>query len=680
VLALSGETAKAPKELADALFVITSAGVRGAGAMEILEQASKASAIGLGETNVIARALTAVLQAYAGTGLTAAQATDQLVATIREGNLEASSLAPSLGRVIGIAANLGVSFGEVGANIATFTRLGVSAEQAITGLSGVLRAAMRPSEQAKQQLEGMGLSASFLRDTIQKDGLASALVQLNTLFKGNSEGLGMVIPEIEALSNVLGVAGAQADNYIKIQENLINANGLVDDGFERVSETAGFKFNKALTDLSVAGVKMGDTLVPIIENITRIVSELAIKYSQLSEGVKSFITILLSTGAVIGPVIYAVGKLTLGIKALTLAMASNPYTALAIGLLAIGTAAFIAFDGINDVTKKVRESIGLSSKLTGSQEEYNKILAEQNKIRNQIKPIDDQLAEGDLSPGQIQALMRTKAEYVKNQNAVKELGREWYRARDAGIELAKSAKESAAELERLEELLGGTTTELVAQEGSTDALNAQLKDLQAQMGATGDSIKRAQLAHQIRGITSEIERLERMTDPVEEVAIGIQKLSTASFARGQLPLAQLPQHIIDMNNELRQTALLTEVMDFSINLARDSMLQFTNLAIQGFADLVVNGGKVIDMLENIGRIVLSGAIQMILKYGLFGAAGFGIKGGSTGLIGKFFAASVMGGDIGTVTPASASLTLDGQFQIRGTDLVYVMNRAERSLR
>jgi hypothetical protein len=54
---------------------------------------------------------------------------------------------------VSASANMGVSFAEVGANVATFTRLGVSAEQAITGIAGVLRAALKPaSEQGKEAL------------------------------------------------------------------------------------------------------------------------------------------------------------------------------------------------------------------------------------------------------------------------------------------------------------------------------------------------------------------------------------------------------------------------------------------------------------------------------------------------------------------------------------------------
>ena len=53
VMGLSDQTGISSKELADALFVVTSAGQRGAEAMQILDRSAKASAIGLGEPKIL---------------------------------------------------------------------------------------------------------------------------------------------------------------------------------------------------------------------------------------------------------------------------------------------------------------------------------------------------------------------------------------------------------------------------------------------------------------------------------------------------------------------------------------------------------------------------------------------------------------------------------------------------
>jgi hypothetical protein len=345
-------------------------------------------------------------------------------------------------------------------------------------------------------------------------------------------------------------------------------------------------------------------------------------------------------------------------------MANNPYTAIAIGILAIATAAYMAVKGVNDLEKALLKQAGIES-LTGSEEERNKLLAEQKLILSDLASARVRLnnAEGDNTAiaseeGKIaryEQQLGTIDQAIAKSNALS-----WQ-----NYELAKSAKETADESERLKKSLGGTTTEMVAQAGSIGALNEKISTLKGEFEATGDAVKRAELASQIKEITNEMRFLiavaenANLLNNTKALVIGTQKVGQGieNMVRGSIPLAVAPAEAVEEYTEL----------GFAIGLAKEAMTGFTNLAIQGFANLVVSGGKVIDMLRNIGKMVLSGAIQMLLKYGLFGAAGFGIKDGSTGLIGKLFGASVMGGDIGTVTPASASLTLDGQFQIRGTD-------------
>ena len=76
---LSAEVGVSQKALADALFVVQSAGIRdSAKAYEVLERSAKASAIGLGEVKDVARGVTGALQAYSKEGLTAVEATEAL--------------------------------------------------------------------------------------------------------------------------------------------------------------------------------------------------------------------------------------------------------------------------------------------------------------------------------------------------------------------------------------------------------------------------------------------------------------------------------------------------------------------------------------------------------------------------------------------------------------------------
>ena len=316
VKGVSAATGQSQQALSEALFTVASAGLRGAEATEVLERSAKASAIGLGDTQQIAQALTGVLQAYSKEGLTAAEATDTLTAIVREGNLEAESLAPTLGRIVGIGSQLGISFQELGANIATFTRLGVPAEEAVVGLRGVMTSFLKPTQDAEKALATIGLTSEDLRNKVGEEGLQSTLAFLTESFKGNDEALVSVFGNVRALSTVLGTAGAQGEAYADVLNNISNSTGIVDDGFKNVSETSGFKFQQTLNSLRNAGIELGAALLPLVTKIADFITEAINKFTDLSTETKTAILTITALVAASGPIMTGIGMISAVIGAL----------------------------------------------------------------------------------------------------------------------------------------------------------------------------------------------------------------------------------------------------------------------------------------------------------------------------------------------------------------------------
>ncbi len=349
VKSISNQVGKSQTELSQALFTVTSAGLRGSEAVQVLTASAKASVVGLGETEEIARATTAVIQAYGKENISASRAVNVLTSTVREGNLEASSLAPVLGNVIGLASQMGISFEEVGANIATFTRLGVSAEEAVTGLQSVMSTFLKPSEKAEETLLKFGLSAEKVRQMIAEQGLAQTLVMLTERFKGNEAALAEVIPNIRALRSVMGTAGAQGESYLQILEGIEKQTSNVDEAFSRASDRSSAKFARALENLKNAAIELGTDLLPVITKVVEKARDLAIGFQNLDPGTRKFIAnlgimvtvgggalklisgmgatavTLLRTVKLLAP---AISTLRIGLAALGV---SNPFIALAAG-------------------------------------------------------------------------------------------------------------------------------------------------------------------------------------------------------------------------------------------------------------------------------------------------------------------------------------------------------------
>lgn len=265
-------TGRGPQELADALFFITSAGARGAEALDILEASAKAAAAGLGETQSVADAVTSAVNAYGSETLSAAQATDVLVATVREGKASADTIATSLGRVIPIAAEMGVELNEVGATIAALTRVGASAEESTTALGAVLTGLLNPGQKAEETLNDFGTSVAAVRRRIREEGLLSALVDLQMRFGDNETAMANVFSNVRALRAVLPLLGANAEKVAGIFESLEVSAGATDKAFESINPEV-LKMNQALASMEASSIALGQSVLPALATGIKFVTD-----------------------------------------------------------------------------------------------------------------------------------------------------------------------------------------------------------------------------------------------------------------------------------------------------------------------------------------------------------------------------------------------------------------------
>lgn len=316
VLEISKETGIGPVALADALVAIESNGLSGKDALDVLTASAKGSAIGMGEAADIGRALTAVMNAYGESGLTASQAADQFHQTVLLGGAEADALAGELGRVVGVASQLGVSFAEVGAFIATYTRLGLSASEATSGLSGVLNTILSPSSEAKKALAEVGMSAGQLRQQVSEQGLGAALIGLIGKLHGNADATGALFGNVRALAGVLGTAGTQAAAYRDNLDKIKNSTGSLSAAFKVWEGTTAATWAKFTAGVQVAAIAIGDQLAPAFSRILQasmplvdLVAKMATGFSQLPQPVQTVAIGLAAVAAAIGPVTYAIGSL-----------------------------------------------------------------------------------------------------------------------------------------------------------------------------------------------------------------------------------------------------------------------------------------------------------------------------------------------------------------------------------
>ncbi len=552
VLGLSAATGRGPRELADALFVVTSAGERGAAALEILEAASKASTAGLGETASIARTVTAAMQAWGPEALSAERATDILVATVREGNLEASSLAGSLGRVLGIAAQVGVSFENVGAFIATFTRLGVSAEESVTALRAVLTTMINPTKGAREALANVGLTMAELRRVAVEQGLPQALNTLVQAFEGNTEALAQVIPNVRALSGVLGTAGAQGEAFGEILDSIERSAGITDKAFERASETTGVRWARAVASLQVLLISLGSVTLPLVADALGVVasgaSGLANLFMSLPEPVQQLV-IGFTAVVALGPVVVlafqrirtAVVAARAAIVAFNLSLLANPWTAAALAIVGVATAMQLLKRDADEVNESLRTQLDLLRSI------------ENLTVEQGIAALAQ--AERDLTAAQAQ---RIRLEREHAAFGLVDTVRD-FQARVVAINEAKEAEQAAAQ--------------------AVDEAREQLEQLNRVLSRSAEDQERL-----VEGTAAHVESLREQRDGIEGVADAL-RLGIPLTEQQRRAYDELTLRIDQANRTLEGQELVLSILRRTQEQAGEGIEQLAKSARDATRDL-----------------------------------------------------------------------------------------------
>lgn len=357
VLELAPKVGKGPQELSEALFTVTSAGFRGAEAMDVLEEAAKASAAGLGDTRSIAEAATGVINAYGSEVIDAARATEIVTATARAGNFATEDLAGALGRVTPFAEAAGASFEDVGGSIALLTRVNNDANQSVTQTAALMRAFSAPTQQTIDALDELGLSTQDLRDHMSEEGLAGTLQMLDERLGGNRDALRNIIPDSQGLSAAFSILDADADTLAGTFGAVTDSTGITDEAFAAAADTARFKFDQAMAEAQKTLISISADVLPSLvdvgEDMIGMLKTAADWWNRQDESTRRNIIRFVALVAALGPVLFIGGKLIAMIgttitvvKALGTALmflAANPVGIIIVAIAALAAGLVIAY-------------------------------------------------------------------------------------------------------------------------------------------------------------------------------------------------------------------------------------------------------------------------------------------------------------------------------------------------
>jgi TP901 family phage tail tape measure protein len=297
VLELSGKTAQAPITLAKGMYDLVSSGFDAKESLLILESSAKAASAGLTTAEVATGAVAAVLNAYKRPAADAAEVSDDLFQTVNLGVLSFDALASSIGDVLPFAQAVGVPLKQVGAAVATLTKAGISAPEAMTRIKGALSALISPSTAMKEAFNKLGVASG--EELISKTGsLQGALQALTGTVGNNKSAVAKLFPDIRGLSAALLTTGQNAKSANVDLAAFGDTTGATDRVLAEQKKGVDYQVKLIKSQLSQLGVQIGGALLPgltmLLSNTTATLSAMRGDFSGFGLGVLGTVRAIVS--------------------------------------------------------------------------------------------------------------------------------------------------------------------------------------------------------------------------------------------------------------------------------------------------------------------------------------------------------------------------------------------------
>jgi TP901 family phage tail tape measure protein len=233
-----------------------------AAATVLLDQANKLAIGGVTNVTTAVDILTTATNVYRDSGLTAAEASDALFVAMRAGKTTITELSASLGKVLPLANNLGVSFDEVAAATAALTLGGISTAESVTGLRAAMTSILGPSKQASDLAKQLGIE--FSASGLEAQGFAGFMADVVAKTGGSSTAMQTLFGSVEATTVALALAGSAGDSLGTILEQMGIKAGATDEAFQKMAASFDQRLNRAMAALGDIALTVGNALLTVI--------------------------------------------------------------------------------------------------------------------------------------------------------------------------------------------------------------------------------------------------------------------------------------------------------------------------------------------------------------------------------------------------------------------------------
>ena len=514
----------------------------------------------------------ATLRAFGLDASETGHVTDVMAAAFSSSALDINSFQDSMKFVAPVAKAAGVTLEEATAMLGQLANNGIKGSNAGTSLRRILQEVAGTGMdfgEAMKKSAGEVINLADAKDEVGRTASSAFLVL--------KEGMGDVDGLTKALQKSDGAAKGMADT---------------------MDDTAEGAIKRMQSAIEGAQIEIGSALAPIMIKLAGIVSDLAGRFSSMSDGGQLVIMAVSGVAAAIGPLLVILPNLILGVNqakdafaALGTALKTNPLYLAAAAITAVATAAYLLYENSTDAQVEIK------------------------KLRDELNGLDK-----DEAVRVAAARIEVQKEAIEKQRAAVESLRKTVMVGDAverrihNQTIARHAEELAA----MEEVLAGyeaVHAEVLASNPVVNQTTETVKKLGKATEQTTEKLK--DKSHTLGFLMNQLEEVPD-TDIWKPVRESTDK---ANESLGYLfnKLEEVPPIDYDREN---MTQMEKDFEELNKNIT-DSINGAVNSAIVGFGMMLGEGIATGQGMKGIGSMLLGVFADLAIQLGTL-AIGYGI--------------------------------------------------------
>lgn len=234
---------------------------------------------------------------------------DVLAAASSNANTNVGMMGETFKYAAPIAGALGFSVEDTAEAIGLMANAGIKSSQAGTSLRTIMNNLSKDFTVSGKAIGDVEIATTNADGSMRS--LGDILTDTREAFSGLSESEKAAAAESlvgkNAMSGFLALMNASPEDIGKLETALSNADGTAEGMAETMNDNFGGQLTILKSQLSEAGIAIGDTLVPFMESLVSIVQTLVDKFNALSPTTKRVIVVAAMIVGALGPVLTGVG-------------------------------------------------------------------------------------------------------------------------------------------------------------------------------------------------------------------------------------------------------------------------------------------------------------------------------------------------------------------------------------